>query len=87
MIFIFPFQEEFCQKNHTVYYVNEDRQGAHGGSTTTSEECSHCGERHVFKVFEAKGYREEDGWGIEVYDCKCPSCRKEFNLEVEFELE
>lgn len=82
MTFVFPFKEEFCQKIHTVYYVNNDVQGSGYGSTTTSEKCPNCEERHIYKVFELKTTYEEDGWGIEVYDCKCPSCRKEFDLEI-----
>lgn len=85
MTFIVPFQEEFCQKIHTVYYVNNDNQGSFGGSVTTSEICPHCGERNIFKVFDNKGEREESEHFIEIYDCKCPNCRKEFDLEVEFE--
>lgn len=87
MTFIVPFQEEFCQKIHTIYYVNRDEQGTHGSSITSSQKCPHCGERHIFKVFDIKAEREEDGWGIEVFDGKCPACRKEFDIEIEFELD
>ena len=87
MTFIVPFQEEFCQEIHTVYYVNEDNQKTFRGSVTTSEKCPHCGERHIYKVFEEKRYYEEDGWGIEIFDCKCASCRKRFDLKVEHELD
>ncbi|QJI52422.1 hypothetical protein [Psychrobacillus phage Perkons] len=87
MTFIVPFQEEFCQKIHTVYYVNNDTQGGYDSSVTTSEKCPHCEESHIFKVFWERSYREEDGYAIETYDCKCPKCRKEFDLEVDFELD
>lgn len=87
MTFIVPFQEEFCRKIHTVYYVNEDSQKSFISSVTSSQKCPHCGERHIFKVFEHKAEREEDGWGIEVYDGKCPACQKEFDIEIEYELD
>lgn len=87
MTFIVPFQEEFCQEIHTVYYVNRDNQSSYGGSVTTSEKCPHCGERHIFKVFQPKSDRDEETQVVEVYDCKCPACRKTFNLEVEYPKE
>jgi DNA-directed RNA polymerase subunit M/transcription elongation factor TFIIS len=86
MTYIVPFQEDFCQEIHTVYYVNNDHQGSGSGNVTTSEKCPHCGERHIFKLFEEKGHREDDEYVYEIYDCKCPSCRKEFDIEIEFEI-
>jgi hypothetical protein len=86
MTFIVPFQEEFCQKIHTVYYVNNDNQFSGYGCITTSEKCPHCGDINIFKVFNEKGYREDDKYVTEIYDCKCPSCRKEFDLEIEIEI-
>lgn len=86
MTFIVAFEEEFCGELHSIFYVNKDEQGTHGSSVTTSEGCPHCGERYIYKVFNEKGYREEGGYAIEIYDCKCPNCRKEFDLEVEFEI-
>lgn len=88
MTFVFPFEEEFCQTVRTVYYVNNDSQDSGGSSTTTSEACPHCKERNIFKVFdEPQSSYEESGWHVQVYDCKCPNCRKEFNLEIEHEIE
>lgn len=86
MTFIVPFQEEFCQKIQTVYYVNEDEQGTHGSSLMTSEKCPNCEERHIYKVFEAKSTKEMDDYVVETYDCKCPSCRKTFDLKREFDI-
>lgn len=86
MTFIVAFQEEFCQKLQTIYYVNKDTQGTHGSSVITSEKCPHCEERNVFKVFEPKSFREDETFVTDIYDCKCPTCREEFNLEIEFEI-
>lgn len=86
MTTIIPTEEEFSQQTHTVYYVNQDpRKRVFSGSTTTSQKCPHCGERHIYKVFDEKGYRDEPEWMIEIYDCRCPSCEEEFDLEVEHE--
>lgn len=88
MTFIVPFQEEFCQKEHTVYYVNEDDQHAHGSSLTTYAKCPHCKEGHIYKFYdEPIGYRQSKGVGIETYECKCASCRRPFRHESEFELD
>ena len=85
-LYVIPFQEEFCQKIHTIFYVNRDTQGTHGSNTVSSQKCPHCGSRHIFKVFDEKDSREFRGYAYELYDCRCPSCRKEFEFEIEFEL-
>lgn len=87
MTFIVPFDEKFCGEIITIYSVNNDNpKGTFQSSVTTSEICPHCNERNVFRVYEHKSEREEAGCFFEVYDCKCPNCRKRFDLEVEFEI-
>ena len=87
MTFIVPFQDEFCQEVRTIYAVNNDNPKGWGGSVTSSQECPHCKERHFFRFYENKREYEIDGWAIEVYDCKCPSCRREFVVEIEHEID
>lgn len=87
MTFILPFEGEFCGELRKIYAVNNDNPENGGSSTTTSEKCPNCNERHVFRVYEHKKEYEEDGWLIELYDCKCPSCQKEFELKIEFEMD
>ena len=88
MTFIFPFEEEFAGSIHTIYYVNEDNQQSRGSSTTTSSKCPNCEEKHIYKVFdEPYKFYEEGEWVIEVHRSKCPSCRKHFDLKIEFELD
>lgn len=83
MTFISEYQEEFCQEIHTVYYVNEDHQSNIRNSAVSSQVCPHCKERHVFRVFDSKGERKEEGRIIKVYDGKCPACSKEFDIEID----
>lgn len=88
MTFVVPFESEFCGEIRTIYAVNNDTPTRRfQGSTTTSEICPHCGERNFYRVYKHKDEYEEDGWFIEVYDCKCPSCNKEFDLEIEHEID
>lgn len=89
MTFIVPFETEFCGEIRKVYAVNNDNPTATFGysSVTTSEVCPHCHERNFFRVYDHKREYERGGWVIEVYDCKCPSCREEFDLEIEYEMD
>ena len=86
MTYIVPFEAEFCGKVTTIYSVNNDNPNDSQSSITTSEQCPHCNERHVYKVYEPKDEREEDQLAILVFDCKCPSCRKNFDIEAEFAI-
>ncbi len=87
MTFVVPFEGEFCGEVRTIYAVNNDNPtGFTSGNTTTSEKCPHCSERNFYRVYDHKREYEEDGWCVEVYDCKCPNCQKEFNLEIEYEM-
>ena len=86
MTYIVPFEAEFCGKIRKIYSVNNDNPtDGFCSSVTTSEPCPYCGERNFFRVYDHKSEYEEDGWFIEVYDCKCPNCRKEFDLKIEHE--
>ncbi|MEX3625333.1 hypothetical protein [Viridibacillus arvi] len=87
MPFIMPFETNFCGKTQTVYAVNSDNPTREGSSVTTSEECPNCKERHIYQVYNEKDIHEEDGYEYQVYDCKCPSCRKEFDLKIEFAID
>ena len=87
MTFIVPFQGEFCGEVRTIHSVNNDNPDRWSGSVTTSEKCPHCKERHFFRFYDTKREYEKDGWAIEVYDCKCPACRKEFDVEIEYEID
>lgn len=87
MTFIIPIQGEFCGEIRTIYAVNNDNPNGFGGSVTSSEECPHCKERHFFRFYDVKREYEKEGWALEVYDCKCPSCRKEFDVEIEHEID
>lgn len=86
MTIIVPFKGEFCGEVQTIYMVNNDNPKSFISSVTTSEKCPHCEKRHVYRVYDHKSERTEEGWLIEIYDCKCPSCHQEFDLEVEHKL-
>jgi len=88
MITITPFEDEFCQKIHTIYSINNTNpKNNFGSSTTTSEVCPYCKTRNIFKVFEPKEEYDTDEFYTEIYDCKCPNCDKEFDFVDEFEKE
>lgn len=87
MTFIVPFQGEFCGKVRTIFSVNNDDPTGFGSSVTTSKQCPHCNEKNFFRFFENKREYEKDGWEIQVYDCKCPSCRKEFDVEFLYDID
>ena len=87
MTFIVPFEGEFCGEMRTIYSVNNDNPNRWGSNTTTSEKCPHCGERYFYRVYDPRNEYEEDGYCTAIYDCKCPSCRKEFDLKIEDEIE
>ena len=89
MTFITPFEEEFCQKIHTIYAINNDDplHNYCGGSTTISEVCPHCNARNIFRVYEPRREYETDEYFVAIYDCKCPECRKEFEIKDEWEKE
>lgn len=88
MAFLYPFEGEFCGEIRTIYAVDVDNPEKHLGSNTTlSEQCPNCGEGHIYRVYDYRMEYEKDGYGIEVYDCKCPSCRNNFDLKIEFELD
>ncbi len=88
MTFILPFKEEFAGEMREIFAVNEDnpKGGITGSSITTYEECPHCNKGNVFRVYHFKAFKETEDMCIEIYDCKCPNCRNEFDLKVEFEL-
>lgn len=86
MTFVIGYEENFLGKSRVIYYVNRRKEDSIGSSIITTEECPHCSVRHTYNLFESKGYYDEGGWRISVYDCKCGSCDKDFELEVEFEL-
>ena len=87
MIFIVPFEGEFCGEVRTIYAVNNDNPKEGGSSISSSQECPHCKEKHFFRFYDSKDDYEEDGWAIELFDCKCPSCRKEFDVKIETEID
>lgn len=80
MIILTPFQGEFCQKEHTIYSVNNEQPEKASGSMTTSEACPHCSKRNVFRVYEPKREFETDRYAMAIYDAKCPECNKEFEI-------
>lgn len=87
MTFIVPFQADFCGQVRTIYAVNEDNPENVSGHITTSEQCPHCRERHIYRVYEPYKTYEENGYNVEIYDCKCPKCRKIFDLKIEDKIE
>jgi hypothetical protein len=80
MITLTPFKDEFCQKEHTIYSVNNDKPKEASGSMTTSEACPHCKERNIFRFYEPKREFETDRYCIAVYDSKCPACNGHFEV-------
>lgn len=84
MTYIVPFEKEFAGVVQTVYSVNNDDPEAFGSNVTTKESCPHCGESHVFKLFEPFQEWEEDNSSFEKFDSKCPACRKGFNITIEY---
>jgi len=88
MTFIVPFEGEFCGEIRTIYSVNNDNpKKTVWSNTTISEKCPNCGERNFYRVYDTKDFYKENGYEIEVFDCKCPNCRKEFDLKIEYEIE
>lgn len=87
MTFIVPFEDEFCGETRTIYSVNNDNPKGAWGSITISEKCPNCGERYFYRVYDSKEYYEEEEYSVELYDCKCPNCRKEFDLKIEDQFE
>ena len=87
MITITPFEGEFCQKNYIIYAINncEPNKNSMGGSMTTSEKCPHCQTRNIFRVYDPKDEYETTNMFVEIYSCKCPNCKKEFEIVDEFE--
>lgn len=89
MITLTPFEDEFCQKIHTIYSVNNCEplnKSNIGGSVTTSEKCPHCNQRHIFRLYEEREWYESDEILTTLYDCKCPSCNKIFDIKIEDEI-
>ena len=81
MVTVTPFQGEFCQKEHTIYSINNESPKENiGGSMTTTEECPHCKTRNIFQFYEPKREIETDRYIITIYDSKCPNCNKEFEI-------
>jgi|GEM_PF-1562344 len=88
MITITPIKEEFYQKIHTIYSINNPTPNNYfGGSMTTSEACPYCKTRNIFKVFEPKEEYETNENYVSIYDCKCPICGRVFDIVDEFEKE
>jgi DNA-directed RNA polymerase subunit RPC12/RpoP len=88
MITVTPFEDEFCQKTHKMYAINNcTPNDFFGGSMTTSAECPYCKTRNIFRVYEPKKEYETDDFCVSIYDCKCPNCGKEFEIKDEFEKE
>lgn len=83
MITITPFEGEFCNKTRTIYSINNTKPYRHYGSVTTSAECPHCGEKHIFRLYEAKKNIETDTEYKDIYDCICPKCNKLFDIVIE----
>lgn len=85
MAYLVPFEDEFCGKIRTIHSVNSDEPNSQGSSLTTSEKCPYCKESNFYRFYEPIAERAiEDGF-VQIYDCKCASCRKNFRAEIEFE--
>lgn len=82
-----PFNTEFCGDVHKVYSVNSYTPEKEHSNMTTSEICPHCKERNIFRVYEPKREFETDRFAIAIYDCKCPNCKKDFEIKDEFDKE
>jgi phage FluMu protein Com len=86
--FIVPIQVEFCGEIRTIYAVNVERPDKHWGSHITfSEQCPHCKERHFYRVYDPIGSYEINGYAIERYILKCPSCKGNFYFEDKMEID
>lgn len=90
MTVVIPFKYQPNLKDrepYTVYMVNEDNP-RRSGYVQGMQVCPHCDTKNHFRVYdgEAFGSYQEDGWHFDQYDCKCPSCKKEFTAEFETEM-
>ncbi|MBD8521834.1 hypothetical protein [Lysinibacillus fusiformis] len=86
MTYIVPFEAEFCGEIRTIYSVNCDAPNSPlNSSVTTSEKCPHCKELNFYRFYEPISERTTDYGFVEIYDCKCASCRKKFQAKIEFE--
>lgn len=87
MTTVTPFTGEFFGKTQTIYSINNTNPSKHlGGHMTTAKVCPKCRERNVFRLYEPKEEYKTDGFLISVYDCKCPSCKNDFEIKYEFDL-
>lgn len=71
-------------KEYTVWMVNHDDPNE-SGWVQFSVECPHCGESNVFRFFEYVNYEVKGGWAYEHYDCKCPKCRRVWQVVEKLE--
>lgn len=85
MTYLVPFNDKFAGEIRTIYSVNSDEPNKQGGSLTTSEKCPYCSESNLYRFYEPVIEIEEGDNLIQIYECKCASCRKEFNTEIKFE--
>lgn len=85
MAYLVPFEAEFCGEIRTIYSVNSDEPNNMGRSVTTSEKCPHCKESSFYRFYEPITERTTEYGFVEIYDCKCASCRKKFQAKIEFE--
>lgn len=88
MTILVPFEGNFCGKDTTIYSVDNDKPLNAPSSVTTLEVCPNpkCGQKHVYRVYDHVDEREEENSVIEIFDSKCPSCDREFQIEIEIEL-
>lgn len=87
MVTITPFEGQFCQKNYTIYSINNTNPAKACSHTTTSEECPNCKIKQIFRFYEPKEEYEIDSFYVEIYNCKCPNCGKEFEIKIKYEKE
>jgi hypothetical protein len=81
MITLTPLEDEFCQKNYTIYAVNKPNNN--GSSVTTFEVCPHCKARNIFRFYESENEYETSESHVKIYDCRCPNCNKNFEVKIE----
>lgn len=79
MIKLVKSKEKFFDKD--VYLVN----CAKDCGIITIEPCPYCKEKHAYKVYDPKIEWESNRYTIAIYDCKCPSCNREFEIMDEFD--
>lgn len=87
MTYIVPFEGLFFGKVREIYSVNNDNPTKSYSGVTTMGVCPHCKESNIFRVYDERLGYTVDGWHIDAYDCKCPSCRKEFDLEIGYDID